>query len=380
MKKQLSEDEKRQYIERYVDNIDQLLKDGKTAVKNFKDYVEEGIQADWPEALHAKGYGCYGGNEIYECDWDESLRCIKRLAELTDDPYCYNTMGYIYYYGRCNGGQPEYDKAFKCFSVGHASGIFESSYKLADMFEKGYGTYKSERAAFNMIDSIYNENLHNINGEHYECKYADVALRAGGMFERGCGVEQDLETAYGLYLRADFAIKKRIETVDYYGDHKVQKNISEALERVRGQLPDDYFVDNIEIATVGPVGDILSKSAAMEIGIEKMNGETFLIARGIAGDDDNLSDDEKAYENGKAFICVPEMDYCNMVDSAFLMLKSAEILEGEDKYPIQAVIDGIFYDPDGDSWNMVYNNKVMISFRCSGFVFFGDIPDERTDH
>jgi TPR repeat protein len=68
-----------------------------------------------------------------------------RLFELTDNPQYANTLGYIYYYGRCNNGVPEYDQAFYYFSYAAANGLYEGMYKLADLFWHGYGCKKAPK-------------------------------------------------------------------------------------------------------------------------------------------------------------------------------------------------------------------------------------------
>lgn len=83
---------KKEYIENYVDNQDSVPADER---EKFRAYVEEGCEKEWPVALDAKAYGCYGGNSIFKCDWNESLRCLLKLVELTEEPFYYNTIGYI---------------------------------------------------------------------------------------------------------------------------------------------------------------------------------------------------------------------------------------------------------------------------------------------
>lgn len=77
------------------------------ALAKARRYTEELCREDNVFALRLKGYACYGGNRLYECDWTAARDCMLRLRELADDAEYANTLGYIYYYGRCNGGEPE---------------------------------------------------------------------------------------------------------------------------------------------------------------------------------------------------------------------------------------------------------------------------------
>ena len=96
----------------------------------FKRIVDEECEKGNDLAMRIKGYGCYGGDKVFECDWEESRRIITKLFEKDGNPYFANTLGYIYYYGRCNNGIPEYEKAFQYFSVGAAHDVIESMYKI----------------------------------------------------------------------------------------------------------------------------------------------------------------------------------------------------------------------------------------------------------
>ena len=120
----------------YFDRTELVSKSKKEVVKRI---VDEECENEDLSAMYIKGYGCYGGDHIYDCDWEESRRLITKLFEKTENPTYANTLGYIYYYGRCNKGVPEYDKAFQYFSIGATHGVMESMYKQADMYLSGKG-------------------------------------------------------------------------------------------------------------------------------------------------------------------------------------------------------------------------------------------------
>ena len=68
----------------------------------FRRIVDEECAKENHLAMRIKGYGCYGGDRVFACDWEESRKWITKLFEKTGNPYYANTLGYIYYYGRCN--------------------------------------------------------------------------------------------------------------------------------------------------------------------------------------------------------------------------------------------------------------------------------------
>jgi hypothetical protein len=196
-------------------------------------------------ALYIKGYACYGGNRLYPCDWNTSRDYITRLFDRKDDPQYANTLGYIYYYGRCNGGVPEYDKAFYYFGIAAANGLYEGMYKLADMFWHGYGCKESARTARSLYGMVYEDSFKNFQKGH-EANFADAALRMGNVFANGIGEKESPEKAYYYYLQADYAARLRAETSDFFGHTTVVNNVRNALDEVKAKLPEDYFCDHMD--------------------------------------------------------------------------------------------------------------------------------------
>lgn len=357
MNTKMPDDERIKYLEKYADHVSDVPKEERDY---FLELVELGCKEEWIPALHIKGYGCYGGNDFFECDWKTSEQCMLKLIELTDNPYHYNTLGYIYYYGRVNNGVPEYDKAFQYFSVGAANGLFESTYKLADMFLAGKGCIKSKNAGASLILSIYNENRENFCNEHFEGEFADVALRLGGLYERGDGVEKDIEKAYAHYLEAETAIKERVSRYDFYGDKKVERNIKEALERVIPILPMNFFSNFVTYREPWFIGDLLSNSAGLDLTLYKEKGFYRLEAEGFKSET----------ANGTTLVNVPELKYCKLVKKVTMYLDiSAEVLSNVGDLPFKVFITSISYDEDSKIWSFLCGDRVMLQIKTSGFMF-----------
>ncbi|MCR5303406.1 MAG: sel1 repeat family protein [Lachnospiraceae bacterium] len=199
----------------------------------FKTCLDRLCEKKNPRAIQKRGYCYYVGTKVYPNDWVKARDAFIEYYEMTGDASAANTLGYIYYYGRCNGGEPEYDKAFKYFSIGHAYTYFESTYKLADMFANGYGVVKSGETAHQLYWSVYTETIEKFIRGEFECKFADAALRMGNCFRDGIGVDKEPDLAYYYYLQADLAIRKRMEVSDQYGDKTVFNRIQTALEESR---------------------------------------------------------------------------------------------------------------------------------------------------
>lgn len=352
--------EKKFFINKFMDNnilLDSASEDEK---RQYYEYVEEGCAKMWPIALEAKAYACYGGNSVYPCDWYASRDCLLKLIDLVGDEniFAYNTLGYIYYYGRCNDGVPEYDMAFKYFSIGAANGVYESMYKLADMFAGGKGVPKSLAAAAKIITGMYDEN-HDIfcNGD-YSGKFADVALRMGALYEHGDGVDVEIEKAYHFYLQARYAIDKRIANYDYYGDMEVCKKIDDAIERVSKLLPEDFIKKNQTFQTPALLGIMLAESAGLDIELYIENGEYCLRVTRLAS--------ETMLNN--ILITLPQINYCEFTNEVILHVNGISNISTEE-LPFKAFITSIRHGDERLMWEFCCRDRVMLSFCCEEFVF-----------
>ncbi len=361
-KKPVSNKDKKEFIEYYTRNLSELAAADENVRNAYRQCVEEGVRKKWIEALSTKAYGCYGGNCVFECDWDTSKKLLEKLVELDgeNNPFYYNTLGYIYYYGRCSQGVPDYDNAVKYFTVGAISGIFESRYKLADMLMSGNGVPKNRKAAATMIIGMYDENYDIFCKGGYDGKFADVSLRMGGLYEYGSGLEKNLELAYYHYLQARYAIKMRSGKYMQFGDGKVKERIDEAISRVRPLLPAEFFREYIEFENPVIFGLMLQGCSGLDIVLDYRKGRYFLRGRTLAAEDD-------VSEN---LITVAEMEFCELADEVEMELLGVRDVS-EDVFPQKAFITHIMYDDEGERWEFYHGDYILLSFACSRFVFTG---------
>ena len=259
----------------------------------FKRIVDEECEKENEIAMDIKGYGCYGGDRIYECDWEESCKWITKLFEKTGNANYANTLGYIYYYGRCNNGVPEYEKAFQYFSVGAAHNLLESMYKQADMFLHGRGCIKSPETSDYIIGNLYDECIGRFCHGN-DAKFADIALRMGAKYQR---LERYPEALY-YYLQADYAIKKRLKNSDFFGDKKVQENITKSIQEVKSKIPADYFKEEIISRNPFWLFDMIDMDCNAKVEIESVGNNHYKI----------LIDRGKKDHPGKALIDAPELE------------------------------------------------------------------------
>ena len=293
----------------YLDDEERLNRADAATRARYADAVNRLAAKDDPFALRARCYGAYTGNAVYRQSFFTARDDGERLFELTQDPQYANLLGYIYYYGRCTGGEPEYDKAFRCYAFGAANGLYESIYKLADMYRNGYGVWKSEKTAYRLVSMLYDELLNRFEHGDECCEYADVALRMGSMLLRGIGTAQNVREALTYLLPADYAIRRRIRAMDNYGDNVVAAHIRECVAEARALLPAKKNAGAVAVNAWQPVHALLSRGYRISWQARPYRDDqwqfTFKRLR-------------KPGERhpAKLFLTMPELYYCDFTDQA----------------------------------------------------------------
>ena len=271
-----SDEEMKDYI-RFFDDDSFVKKADEKQLALARRFIDALCGKDSGLALYIKGYACYGGNRLYPCDWAVSRDCMIRLFEKTDDPQYADTLGYIYYYGRCNGGVPEYDKAFHYFGIAAANGLYEGMYKLADMFCHGYGCKESRRTARSLYGMVYDDSIKNfLNGKH--ANFADAALRMGNVYAKGIGEDVNPALAYHYYLQADYAARLRAEDDDFFGNTTVVINARKALEETEALLPEDYFREAVDYDFPGFFAELADENHRCVLSKEEAPGHGVKLA------------------------------------------------------------------------------------------------------
>ena len=330
-------------------------------------FIDELCEKDSGLALYIKGYACYGGNRLYSCDWNTSRDCMIRLFEKKDDPQYANTLGYIYYYGRCNEGVPEYDKAFHYFGIAAANGLYEGMYKLADMFRHGYGCKKSKRTARNLYGMVYEDSLKNfLKGK--DASFADAALRMGNVFAKGIDEDPDPVTAWYYYIQADYAAKLRAQNSDFFGNTTVVINIQKALDEVKEQLPENYLQKHMDYSAPYLFEKLAEKNNRCEVSIiTNPGGHQELIAKRIATRSVPHPDD--------ILITIPQLSYCIRTGKlSYTIDDSAEIWMNGDMTTVR--FDYCEQNPVENRYEFYYDDQLTAWAKSDFFRFYGDPEKE----
>lgn len=269
-------------------------------------FTDELCRKDSVTALRIKGYGCYGGNRLYPCDWKTSRDCMERLFELTGAPVYANTLGYIYYYGRCTGGQPEYEKAFEMYSIAAANGMHEALYKLADMYYHGYACRKSPATARSLYGMVYDDCYRQLLDGSTDGSFTDAALRMGNVFLKGIAEEINAERAYSFYLQAEMTSRLRAMHSDFFGNASVALGISKAKEEARSLISEDFFKDHLSLKQPWLFAELVKEGYRAEISfIDREDGPIRVKVSRIPYPSE---DDAKPL-----LVTIPEMDYCDVI-------------------------------------------------------------------
>ena len=276
--------------------------------KRFAAWVDLLADKENPRALHARCYGQYTGNAVYAQDFTAARDDAEKLFALTRNPQYANTLGYIHYYGRCTGGEPEYDKALTCFTFGAANGLYESIYKLADMYKNGYGVIKSPETAYRLVDMLYRETCTEYEKGNHDGKFADVALRLGSMILHGVGAPQNIRNGIAVLLQAEYAIKRRIAEGEHYGDNVVAANIARALGEAKEICPPGKNTGKNEDAYFWAIDRLMGDGYRLGFRARKLENGAYSVSfhrlpkRGEA-------------EPKKTFFVIPRIYYCDFTDT-----------------------------------------------------------------
>ncbi|MCQ2406426.1 MAG: sel1 repeat family protein [Oscillospiraceae bacterium] len=248
--------DKLELLEKYYNNPNlskSLESMSEAELDTYRSVITEMAEEKHPMAMELLAYDYYGGSPAFPCDWVKSrdLLLELRVHNPAKTGQWANTLGYIYYYGRCTGGIPDYEEAFRFFSLGAAYGYYESQYKLADMYLGGKYVENDERAAFCLVCRYYDENYEAFLAGNKKQNLADISLRLGNMFLKGTGVSEDPVTAYRYFLVAETAILERMELSYFFGNQKVLDRIREGklecLKRISVDTRSKTFTSEVPL-------------------------------------------------------------------------------------------------------------------------------------
>lgn len=319
IERELNDEQKRLFL-RYWDNDTVSLFGSQAIEALYTKFVTELAEANDVLGLHEMAYACYGdGNAGFKKDWERSRDCLLRLEEIAPKSLYANTLGYLYYYGRCTNGEPDYDKAFYWFSLGALGGNYESRYKLADMVKEGKGCHKDTEIASHAMWDLYNENLRYFCHGWGRTKFADIALRIGNLYRDGIGRPKSPRSAYPYYLMAKLAIRMRRQSCDAYGDEQVERSIDEAIAEVLPKSGYETPAKKVRYASF----DALLRFALGYGRRIRMDYETS--KKGNLKLTFRMEDKENTRYDSKFPVLIPEAGFCGLVEKLVVTVKNPDV-------------------------------------------------------
>ena len=171
-------------------------KDEDIAVQYFQQALEAyiALEAETPNAFYEYQIGrIYNLNNALQ-DYEKARKYFQ-LAANAGNKYAMYAMGNLYYYG--NGVELDYETAYDWYVKSAEKNTSYVYYRLADMLQKGVGCDADQGQAHIYIEKFIIENRGKMTkGNHVNC------YRMGRLYEKGYGIEPDLEQAEKYYLAA----------------------------------------------------------------------------------------------------------------------------------------------------------------------------------
>lgn len=324
-----------------------------------RQFTEEFCEKESATALEIKAYSSYRGNRLYVCDWFTARDCLIRLYELTEDPEHAISLGEIYYYGRCNGGVPEYEKAYEMIAIAATNGYYGGVCMLGDMFRYGYACKKSLKAARSMYGVLYEDCRRSFLANR-ENSFADAAFRMGNVFFEGIDAEVDYEEAYRRYLEAYYANTRITTESNDYG-YLTDVNLREALDKTKAQLGEAFFREYVETDLAERLNLLLEDNNRIRIWTEKReDGET------------DLHIERSPVRTGKQvapiLLTEPRLDWCELITGLTLRLMAPDTSFTESE-PI--TVDFVEWNDEELQTDLYFADRLVGWVFCEGCRLYG---------
>lgn len=293
------------YIEHF-NWADELERASAEEKKLFRQYVDELAPEGDLDALRARAYGRYYGEESFEQDIEGARADFEKLFELTESWEYAGILGDIYYSGIC--GAPDYDRALKYFVFGAAHGDHGSIIKIADMYMYGKGVIQSEDTARLIIEKIYGDLEKAYDGHGGGEEFADAAYRLGSIELNSRSGSPDVNEALNYLLPARMAVRKRMWEHGSYDESDVARDIDECIKKADELMPPEPNTGAVEVYDAWPVRELLSRGYELTWDAVPVDEGKWEVT---------FRRSEKGGEHvpRRVFLTVPEIRWCDFADT-----------------------------------------------------------------
>ncbi len=193
----------------------------------------------------------------------------------------YSGLGYIYYYGRT--GTPNYELAFKYYSLASESGDIECTYKVADMYRNGYYVEKNYEKYVEIMKSLYPKIC---NARNIFAPLPQIYSRLAKIYRD----EGDISQAIDLLVIAKNFMTHRLKYSTFFGDLTIMKYLILDLYQLVELDPTEVDLFDLYYVLQSPTKVIIS-----------INNEPHIIETKKDGNMLYITMDDKNYENVDEF-------------------------------------------------------------------------------
>lgn len=268
--------------------------------------------------LHAKGFGSFGGNAAYLCNWVDAQLCLDTAYIITGEAEYAFALGYIYYFGKSTDGRPDYERAFKYLSIGAAAGIGISQCLLSDMFRKGQCVSANSRIAEKMIFELYDKLTDKIHSGFFNNNFPETALRMGNFANDFRKSEDDIyKPPYYYYLLARFTLRMRRNKHYHYGDRELADSIDSAINNALASGKSIPHSPEAAVNLENILDSYFLEKYCFMMKIRKLKNGDIRFTITIEPNSNNVTD---------ILVCVPEVGYCGVTDKLIVTLKGGDIV------------------------------------------------------
>ena len=317
------------------------------------------------QALKTLAWGYYEGRSVFKQSFRQAEKYLLKLYAKNGDPFAANSLGYIYYYGRTNKGEPNYEKAFHYFSYGALAGLDESIYKCGEMLIYGKGTMRNLDTGMNLIIDGYKDSLQRFSDGEFDNKFADYALRMGNICRENLILGMGPRDAYKFYLEAEFAIKKRMEVGSFFGDEIVAENIRKAIEKMRQDYKPDLNRCVLKADFPIYISHIFEDRFPIRVTIAKEGSHYYLRMgrfRLIPGDEP------------KILVTFPELSYVDLLSELKFRLEDVGVVKIPEKGST-FLADGFTKNENTKALEFYSNGECIAAIEAKWFVI--DVTKEK---
>jgi len=319
------------------------------------------------KAIENEGYRLYNKAGRNKELWSQTTDCFLYLIEHDSrskkKAQYGNTLGYIFYYGRTNDFQPEYDKAFKYFSIGAEGGFYESIYKLGDMYLNGYYVEKDPEKAVKLYTQVYEEVEYQFREEEFSGVFADISLRLGNLYRKGLGCRQDDYKALFIYTMADYAIKERMKYEEFFGNQKVADSIKKELKELQEKLLVDTKKEVISADYPQVLPLVLTDGFAASVCFKRNEDKVVIVAERYGGAFGDV------YGIPRIPVIFSEYGYLKFFDEIMEVAYGVTEYEMLSTHEDSNIVDEIRYDDKSGRYEFCLEGEIVAAIKAERFEF-----------